>query len=62
MMYIVESASGWQPLLRLSVARHVPGVVAGSRCRELLPLLEFTPVADGSSFGAAVIAAAAAHQ
>lgn len=34
---------------------------AGSRCRELLHLLEFTPVADGSSFGAAVIAAAAAH-
>lgn len=33
----------------------------GSRCRELLCLLEFTPVADGSSFGAAVIAAAAAH-
>lgn len=32
----------------------------GSRARELTPLLQFKPVADGSSFGAAVLAAAAA--
>lgn len=35
-------------------------LVAGSRAHELTPLLEFQPVADGSSFGAAVLAAAAA--
>ncbi len=35
-------------------------VAAGSRAHELTHLLDFQPVADGSSFGAAVLAAAAA--
>lgn len=32
---------------------------AGRQSKELVPLLQFKPVADGSSFGAAVLAAAA---
>lgn len=38
----------------------MPVAPAGSRAHELTHLLEFQPVADGSSFGAAVLAAAAA--
>jgi hypothetical protein len=38
----------------------VMALAAGSRAHELTLLLDFQPVADGSSFGAAVLAAAAA--
>jgi hexokinase len=35
-------------------------LTAGSRAGELTRLIQFKPTADGSSFGAAVLAAAAA--
>jgi hypothetical protein len=35
-------------------------LVPGSRAKELARLIQFKPTADGSSFGAAVLAAAAA--
>lgn len=56
-------SSMFHPAVLLPSVTTLPGVlltVAGSRAWELARLLQFKPTADGSSFGAAVLAAAAA--